>query len=420
MKKLFFISVSIIILVLLISTTSNADSVEQIQAKIDAANKNRASLEKEIASYQTQLKNIADQATTLQNTIKSLDVSTNKISTEVKLTETNINKTSFTIEDTNLEIKDKEKKIDTGKQVIINGLKQLNEADTQSIWEILLAKQSLADFWAEIENTIQVQAKIGDQILTIKDVKANLEKAKVDLEKKKKELEDYTNELSDKKQVLLSTKKEKSGLLTATKSTEANYQKILKDKLALKEALDKEINSFESQLKIAIDPKSFPPAGKGILVWPLNDIFITQNFGKTSDSGRLYVSGTHNGTDFRASIGTKVLSASNGVVEGVGDTDTVCPGASFGKWVFIRYDNGLASTYGHLSVISAKIGQRVKTGDMVGYSGNTGYSTGPHLHMSVYAGQGVKISTLKSAVCKGTYTIPMADPKAYLDPLVYL
>jgi murein DD-endopeptidase MepM/ murein hydrolase activator NlpD len=420
MKKLFFISVSIIILVLLISTTSNADSVEQIQAKIDAANKNRASLEKEIASYQTQLKNIADQATTLQNTIKSLDVSTNKISTEVKLTETNINKTSFTIEDTNLEIKDKEKKIDTGKQVIINGLKQLNEADTQSIWEILLAKQSLADFWAEIENTIQVQAKIGDQILTIKDVKANLEKAKVDLEKKKKELEDYTNELGDKKQVLLSTKKEKSGLLTATKSTEANYQKILKDKLALKEALDKEINSFESQLKIAIDPKSFPPAGKGILVWPLNDIFITQNFGKTSDSGRLYVSGTHNGTDFRASIGTKVLSASNGVVEGVGDTDTVCPGASFGKWVFIRYDNGLASTYGHLSVISAKIGQRVKTGDMVGYSGNTGYSTGPHLHMSVYAGQGVKISTLKSAVCKGTYTIPMADPKAYLDPLVYL
>jgi murein DD-endopeptidase MepM/ murein hydrolase activator NlpD len=420
MKKLFFISVSIIILILLISTTSNADSVEQIQAKIDAANKNRASLEKEIASYQTQLKNIADQATTLQNTIKSLDVSTNKISTEVKLTETNINKTSFTIEDTNLEIKDKEKKINTGKQVIINSLKQLNEADTQSIWEILLAKQSLADFWAEIENTIQVQAKIGDQILTIKDVKANLEKAKVDLEKKKKELEDYTNELSDKKQVLLSTKKEKSGLLTATKSTEANYQKILKDKLALKEALDKEINSFESQLKIAIDPKSFPPAGKGVLVWPLNDIFITQNFGKTSDSGRLYVSGTHNGTDFRASIGTKVLSASNGVVEGVGDTDAVCPGASFGKWVFIRYDNGLASTYGHLSVISAKIGQRVKTGDVIGYSGNTGYSTGPHLHMSVYAGQGVKISTLKSAVCKGTYTIPMADPKAYLDPLVYL
>jgi glutamate synthase (NADPH/NADH) large chain len=108
------------------------------------------------------------------------------------------------------------------------------------------------------------------------------------------------------------------------------------------------------------------------------------------------------------------------VVEGVGDTDTVCAGASFGKWVFIRYDNGLSSTYGHLSVITAKTGQRVTTGDIVGYSGNTGYSTGPHLHMSVYAGQGVQISTLKSTACKGTYTIPLADTRAYLDPLIYL
>jgi murein DD-endopeptidase MepM/ murein hydrolase activator NlpD len=219
---------------------------------------------------------------------------------------------------------------------------------------------------------------------------------------------------------LQSTKKEKSTLLTATKSTEANYQKILKDKLALKQALDQEINSFESQLKMIIDPKSFPPAGKGILAWPLDNIFITQNFGKTTDSGRLYVSGTHNGVDFRASIGTAVKSAGNGVVEGTGNTDTVCPGASYGKWVFIRYDNGLASVYGHFSVVSAKAGDRVKTGDVVGYSGNTGYSTGPHLHMGVYAGQGVKISSLKSTVCKGTYTIPVADLKAYLDPLVYL
>ena len=285
---------------------------------------------------------------------------------------------------------------------------------------MLLSNKNLTDFWIEIENTIKVQAEISDQVDEVRDIKASLELAKADLEQKKKELEDYTNELSGKKQALLSTKKEKSSLLSVTKNTEANYQKILKDKLALKEALDQEINAYESQIRLAIDPKSFPPAGKGILAWPLDYVYITQNFGKTSESGRLYVSGTHNGVDFRAAIGTKVKSAGDGVVEGVGDTDLVCAGASYGKWVFIRYDNGLASAYGHLSVISAKSGQRVKTGDVVGYSGSTGYSTGPHLHMSVFAGQGVKISTLKSAVCKGTYTMPLADIKAYLDPLIYL
>jgi len=411
---------TVVILILFINNISKADTIDQIQEKIDIANKNKAALEKEIANYQNQLKVIGDQASTLQNTIKSLDISTNKITSEVKLVENNINKTTYTIEDTSVEINNKEKQISQGRRAIKESLKKINEADENSIWEILLSNKNLSDFWNDIEDTIQIQDKINQQVAGIKNIKINLEKAKAELEKQKKELEDYTKELADRKNVLLSTKKEKTTLLTTTKNTEANYQKILKDKLALKEALDQEINAFESQLRLAIDPKSFPPAGKGILAWPLDNIYITQNFGRTSDSGRLYTSGTHNGVDFRAAIGTRVKSTGNGVVEAVGDTDTVCPGASYGKWVFIRHDNGLATIYAHLSVISAKAGQKVKTGDIIGYSGNTGYSTGPHLHMSVYAGQGVKISTLKSKVCRGTYTIPLADQKAYLDPLIYL
>jgi murein DD-endopeptidase MepM/ murein hydrolase activator NlpD len=417
--KFSIISV-ISVITLFCASVLNANTIDDIQDKIDIANKNRAALEKEIAGYQGQLKVIGAQANTLQSTIKSLDISTNKIVTEVKLVENNINKTQYTIEDTSLQINNKKREINLGQSAIKETLRLIDESDQTSIWEILLSTDDLAGFWTNIENTFQVQTRIGEEITTVKSIKANLEKAKTALELQKKELEDHTAELADRKNVLLNTKKEKSTLLTATKNTEANYQKILKDKLALKEALDQEIYAFEAQLKLAIDPKSFPAAGKGILKWPLDNIYITQNFGKTADSGRLYVSGTHNGVDFRAAIGTRLLSSGNGVVEAVGNTDTVCPGASYGKWIFIRYDNGLASTYGHLSVISVKAGQKVRTGEVIGYSGNTGYSTGPHLHLSVYAGQGVQISTLKSTVCKGTYTIPIADPKAYLDPLVYL
>lgn len=420
LKKIIGSCFFLIILTLFVSAISRAETVEEIQVKIDAANNNRKQLEAEITKYQDQLKVVNGQAVTLQNSIKSLDLSTSKITTEVKLVENNIDKTAYTIEDTGLEIKDREQQIFRDSLAIKQALRQIYEADKQSVWEILLSNQDLSSFWDDIENIVQVQSKIGDQIITVRNIKIGLEKAKVDLEQEKKQLEEYTKELADKKQVLQSTKKEKSSLLSVTKNTEANYQKILKDKLALKEALDKEINSFESQLKLTIDPKSIPPAGKGILSWPVDTVYITQNFGVTSASGRLYTSGSHNGTDFRAAIGTRVKSAGAGIVEGVGDTDPVCPGASYGKWVFIRYDNGLASAYGHLSLISATAGQRVKAGDVVGYSGSTGYSTGPHLHMSVWAGQGVKVSTLKSAVCKGTYTIPLADPKAYLDPLIYL
>jgi len=420
-KKLSLISISILVIfTVFLGNISKADTIEQIQAKIEAANKNRATLEKEIASYQDQLKTIGVQSNTLQNTIKSLDVSTNKITTQVKLAQTNINQTTGTIQETDLQISDKQKKINIGNLVIRNGLRKIEESDSQGVLEILLSNKSLSDFWTEIENTIQVQARISDQVASVKDIKTSLEKAKADLEQKKRELEDYTNELADQKKVLQSTKNEKSTLLTATKNKEANYQKILKDKLALKAALDKEISDSESQLKLIIDPKSLPKANNSALAWPLDKIYITQLFGITSVSGRLYSSGAHNGVDFRAAIGTKVMSAGSGVVEGVGDTDPICPGASYGKWVFIRYDNGLASAYGHMSLTTAKAGQRVKAGDTVGYSGATGYALGAHLHMSVFAGDGVKVTTLKSVVCKGTYTIPLADPKAYLNPMIYL
>ena len=98
-----------------------------------------------------------------------------------------------------------------------------------------------------------------------------------------------------------------------------------------------------------------------------------------------------------------------------------CRGASFGKWVFIRYNNGLASTYGHLSLISAQKGDIVSAGTVVGYSGNSGYSTGPHLHVSVYADRGVTVKSLPSKTCDGRmYTMPIAAINAYLDPMDYL
>jgi murein DD-endopeptidase MepM/ murein hydrolase activator NlpD len=154
---------------------------------------------------------------------------------------------------------------------------------------------------------------------------------------------------------------------------------------------------------------------------------ITQRFGKTVDARRLYVSGSHSGVDFRAAVGTPVYAAAAGTVEGVGDTDTTCPKASFGKWVFIRHTNGLATAYGHLSLIKATEGQKVAKGDLIGYSGNTGHSTAPHLHLTVYASNGVdgqegaRVTERASASCKGkVYRMPIAPTNAYLDPLLYL
>jgi murein DD-endopeptidase MepM/ murein hydrolase activator NlpD len=109
------------------------------------------------------------------------------------------------------------------------------------------------------------------------------------------------------------------------------------------------------------------------------------------------------------------------VVLGTGNTDVTCPNASYGKWVFIKHGNGLSTLYAHLSVISVSKGESVSTSEVIGYSGSTGYATGPHLHFGVYATSGSEITSFASKSCAGrTYTMPVADVSAYLNPLSYL
>jgi murein DD-endopeptidase MepM/ murein hydrolase activator NlpD len=125
--------------------------------------------------------------------------------------------------------------------------------------------------------------------------------------------------------------------------------------------------------------------------------------------------------DFRALPGTPIKAAAHGVVIGTGDTDMACRGASYGRWVMIRHKNGLSTLYAHFDLIKVREGQNVDMGDLLGYSGNTGYSTGPHLHFTVFVADAVNIQDFPSKSCpKAIFRIPVAAQNAYLDPQAYL
>ncbi|KQX80820.1 MULTISPECIES: M23 family metallopeptidase [unclassified Streptomyces] len=91
---------------------------------------------------------------------------------------------------------------------------------------------------------------------------------------------------------------------------------------------------------------------------------------------------THSGQDFAVPSGTKVMAAHGGTVvkaggNGAGD------GPAYGNAVVIKHANGVYSQYAHLSSIHVKVGQIVKTGQKIALSGNTGNSSGPHLHFEI-------------------------------------
>lgn len=412
----------VLISALLSSSVTFAQSTEAdlLKSKIDERNNKIKALEEEIKQYNTEVLNAGKEAKTLQSTIKTLDLSKKKITTDISLTENKINKTALTIEQLDDQIDDTKEHIDVNKIAILKAIKDTQVREDNNLLISILSKRNIGDIWTEVDSSNKVQETIRDKSKELLILKSDMEKKQNDLGKQKNSLLTLKQDLTGKKQAVEYTVQEKATVLAQTKNKEQTFKELVKTKEQQKSQFEKELYEFESQLNILIDKGSYPAPRSGVLSWPLDDVYITQKFGKTVGAEQLYKSGSHNGVDFRASIGTKVKNVLSGLVVGSGNTDA-SPGCySFGKWVMVKHDNGLSTIYGHLSVISVSNGQRLETGDLIGFSGNTGYSTGPHLHISVYATQGVRIERYANSVGCKNVVLPLADVRAYLDPLDYL
>lgn len=422
---IFFITISIFSLKYN-SNFAQAADIDDLRSKINEKSREIQEVEKQIRHYQTELVEIGKEANTLQNAIKSLDVTQDKLETDISLTRNKMDSENLNLDRLAIEIDENQEKIGRNSETLGETLRILNETGQSSMVEALLKYDDIASFWDEVDNLQRFQSGIKEHLDNLKAIKEVLEDQKEETEKRKDDLEQLKVELDAQNKIVEVNKQQKSSLLKETKNTEAEYEKILQRNLERKAQFEKELFEFESQLRIAIDPSSIPGARSGILSWPLRDVFVTQYFGKTVDSQRLYTSGTHNGVDFRAAMGTPVRAALSGVISHLGNTDEVSGCYSFGRWVLVKHNNGLSTLYTHLSSINVSQGQAVNTGDTIAFSGGlpgtygAGYSTGPHLHFGVYATEGLRPQVYQSSTpCNGAY-IPLADQKAYLDPMSYL
>jgi murein DD-endopeptidase MepM/ murein hydrolase activator NlpD len=126
--------------------------------------------------------------------------------------------------------------------------------------------------------------------------------------------------------------------------------------------------AFEKRLMLESIPSGFP----------VDDGHITSRFGMRRHpiSERMAM---HNGVDLRAPRGTPVYATADGVVEWASKHHN----SGLGKMVKLVHNYGFSTIYGHLDAIEVQVGNYVQRGDLLGYSGNTGASTAPHLHYEV-------------------------------------
>tara|TARA_B100002051_G_scaffold276628_2_gene326281 strand:- start:9291 stop:10598 length:1308 start_codon:yes stop_codon:yes gene_type:complete len=401
--------------------------IEELRDQIEDRSSRLSEIEAEIARYNAELQEVGAEKKTLQSAINKLEVERKKVTAEIAKTETEITFTDLEINKLILEISKTEKDIKSAEEAIGAIIRAEYKDGDSSLVEILLRHERLSDFWTALQAHESLQHMLALKVSELDDAKNLLQTKRDQNEEKRSDLSSLKAKYSDQNELLVNNREEQSELLEITKSEERNYQQLLASQEEEREQILKELRDFESQLQFILDPNTIPAPGTRVFDWPLTNIIVTQFFGGTEFAarnaaaygGRPY----HAGVDFGAARGTPIMAPLTGTVRAVGNTDAVPGCYSWGKWTLIDHANGLSTMYAHQDLIAVSPGQKVNTGDIIGYIGNTGFSTGPHLHFTVYAKEGVsvrKFNEIKTVTSCGPASTPVAAVEAYIDPMLYL
>ena len=422
--------ISLLIICVLTPLVLQAANPTELEQQIEQVRREREVLLEEQKKLQAELEVINKESQNLGAAVKSLDTTRKKLAKDISITQSRITSTNLTIKSLDGTMSKKEQQIVTHREAIRDTILAFLEYDSRPLILNLLASTELSDIWRDKNQLDSLNIRLEEEIGVLRETRKVLSQEKEQKEKVKEEQVSLAGQLSGQKSVVEENQKAKEKLLAETKNKETEYQRLLAENIANQKQFEDDLFRLESELRITLDPSLIPQARHSVLYWPLDKIFITDPFGTLKER-------FHNGVDFRASMGTPVKAVLAGVIEGAGNTDEmnaqfkrerkpVC--VSYGRWILIKHSNGLSSVYAHLSGSLVKAGQNVKTGEIIGYSGGaygvngSGYSFGPHLHLGLFASQGVEIRQLTNSKggCKEIFMPIARGVEAYLDPLAYL
>lgn len=230
-----------------------------------------------------------------------------------------------------------------------------------------------------LEATIKRQQQDIDDLLTLRKETKSLQD---ELDAQRMEAREVRSDAAEQRQQLTVLRENQATARSAAAKEEASERAVLARIRARKSEFTKELDELQREsgsigdlLRDRQDDQIPPPSGNGIFLVPVN-ARITSPFGP-----RVHPifgdSRMHNGLDFGAGAGTAIRAAGSGKVIWAG------PRGGYGNTVIIDHGNTLATLYAHQSRLAVSSGDQVSKGDVVGYVGSTGYSTGPHLHFEV-------------------------------------
>lgn len=352
------LAVSLLLSPTYLSTADDLDNeLQDVQGQIDESRSTQASWQAIITDIAEKLKAIQAELDEATRKLQAIKKEQDQVNLQIKQLQEEIQKAEVQLR---------------ARQAILNKRVRVIYMHGQlSYIEVILGANSFSDFANRLELLKRIIRSDFNLIQEIQQRKAAIEAKKVEIEKEKARLDELASEAQKVQDEVKAKKAEQQRVLAHARTQQDAAKQMEADLIARSNEIRQMIQS-RMQQNSGSDQIVH---GNGTFIWPCNGP-ITSPFGYRTHP----IFGTaiyHSGIDIGVDYNTPIHAADGGTVILAG----WCGG--YGNAVIIDHGNGLQTLYGHNTSVAVSEGQTVSQGQVIAYSGSTGYSTGPHCHFEV-------------------------------------
>lgn len=380
----------LIILIVVLQTTSVFAATNTV------LNSQKSENDKKITEKQSNLEDVKEEKSETQQQVNDLSSKISEYQSQIDELDSKIGDLNSKIEEAQNQLQQKQEDYEKNKKLAEERLVVMQEEGDTSYLDFILKSSSLTDMISNFYLSSEVANADIELINKIDNEKKEVEKAKTELEDSKRDLDTSKAEKQGVSTQLQAAKNEKSAQVAKLSDDQKQIEEELDELQETNKQIQKEINAnvakYQAQIA-ALNKKNnsssknnssnnsgnsgnsgnYNGGGSGVLARPVASGSIT--------AGMYYPSGSYHGAiDYGVSAGTPVYAAADGVVIKTANLTT-----SYGTYVVIQHANGLQTWYAHgtSGSICVSEGQTVSRGQQIMKSGNSGHSTGAHLHFEV-------------------------------------
>lgn len=391
MKKMYLKVVSILVIAtVILNTVSISYAASSISSQKNELNQKIQETKDNLNEVNSQKEESQDKVNNLSSQIDSYESKINSLKSEIETKTNEVNELQKKLDELEAEREKNQSLLD-------ERLVTLYESGEVSYLDMLLSSTDLTDFISSyymietltaadkelIQNLENDKKEIADTQEKVNNSLGEIEKNKTELESVQQELSKAKNEEQTKVDKLT---EQSHDLENDVEEYEKKMKELDAKEKAQEAALQKKYEEAKKKAEQGNSSGSNSNSGSSSGGSVSSKGFIRPVKTGKITAGMYYSSGKYHGAvDFGVSVGTPVYAAADGIVV----TSTWGGSDSYGYYIKIKhYNNGLYTLYAHGSSLVAKVGQEVKQGQLIMYSGNTGNSTGPHLHFEVRVAPG--------------------------------